>query len=78
MPFGMIKVPATFMQTMNNMFKYMLDRGLVCFLDVGFVYSNIISLYKSIGYSKCIRDAVNISFIVILINDSYCRNKLLV
>ena len=39
MPMGLMNAPATFMQTMNNLFSNMLDSGVAVFLDDIFVYS---------------------------------------
>ena len=33
MPMGLTNAPATFMQTMNNLFSDMLDSGVAVFLD---------------------------------------------
>ena len=41
MPMGLMNVPATFMQTMNNFFVDMLDKGVVFFLDNMLIYSII-------------------------------------
>ena len=34
-------IPATFLQTMNNLFMDMLDKGVVFFLDNILIYSNL-------------------------------------
>ena len=39
MPMGLTNAPATFMQTMNNLFSDMLDSGMAVFLDDILVYS---------------------------------------
>ena len=39
MPMGLINAPATFMQTMNNLFEDMLDQGVVVFLNNMLIYS---------------------------------------
>ena len=39
MPMGLKNVPATFMQTMNNLFVDMLDKEVVVFLDDVLIYS---------------------------------------
>ena len=33
MPMGLMNAPATFIQTMNNLFSKMLDSGMAVFLD---------------------------------------------
>ena len=38
MPMGLTNAPATFMQTMNNLFSDMLDSGVILFLDDIIVY----------------------------------------
>ena len=38
MPMGLMNAQAIFMQTMNNMLKDMLDKGVVVFLDDMLVY----------------------------------------
>ena len=42
MPMGLINVPATFMQTMNNLFSNMLDFSVTLFLYYIFVYSHMV------------------------------------
>ena len=42
MPMGLINVPVTFMQTMNNLFVDLLDNGVVIFLDNMLIYNTII------------------------------------
>ena len=42
MPMGLTNAPATFMQTMNNLFLVMLDSGVVVFLDDILVYSGMV------------------------------------
>ena len=42
MPKGLANVPATFMQTMNNLFIDLLDNGVVVFLDDVLIYSAIV------------------------------------
>ena len=42
MPMGLMNVPATFMQTMNNLFSDMLDSGVAVFLDNILVYSGTV------------------------------------
>ena len=39
---GLIKVPATFMKTMNNLFSDILDSGVAMFLDFIFVHSHTV------------------------------------
>ena len=38
-PMGLTNAPATFMRTMNDVFSYMLDRGVVAFIDDVLLYS---------------------------------------
>ena len=42
MPMGLMNAPATFMQTMNNLFSDMLDSGVAVFLDEILVYSGMV------------------------------------
>ena len=42
MPMGLTNAPATFMQTMNNLFSDMLDSGVAVFLDDILVYSGTV------------------------------------
>ena len=42
MPMGLVNAPATFMQTMNNLFVDMLDKAVVIFLDDMLIYSTIV------------------------------------
>ena len=42
MPMGLTNAPATFMQTMNNLFLDMLDSGMAVFLDDILVYSGMV------------------------------------
>ena len=42
MPIGLMSTPATFMQTMNNLFLNMLDFGLAVFLDDILMYSDMV------------------------------------
>ena len=42
MPMGLTNAPATFMQTMNNLFSDMLDSGVAVFLDDILVYLCIV------------------------------------
>ena len=37
-----MNAPATFMQTMNNLFMDMLDKGVVIFLDDVLIYSTMV------------------------------------
>ena len=39
MPFGLTNAPATFMRTINHLFTYLLDRGVVAFMDDALIYS---------------------------------------
>ena len=39
MPMGLMNVPATFIQIMNNLFADMLDKGMIVFLDDVLIYS---------------------------------------
>ena len=64
MPVGLTNAPATFMQTMNNLFSNMLDFRMAVFLDNIFVHSHmvkehfmllekvLICLYQYIFYYK--------------------------
>ena len=45
MPLGLTNAPAMFMQTTNNLFMEMLDRGVVVFLDDVFIYSTMVEEY---------------------------------
>ena len=42
MPMGLTNAPATFMQTMNNLFSDMLDSGIAVFLDDILMYSGTV------------------------------------
>ena len=42
MPMGLTNAPATFMQTMNNLFLDMLDSGIAVFLDNILMYLGIV------------------------------------
>ena len=42
MPMGMRNAPAMFMQTMNDLFMDMLDKGVMVFLDDILIYSTIV------------------------------------
>ena len=42
MPMGLTNAPATFMQTMNNLFLDMLDSGVVVFLDDILMYLGMV------------------------------------
>ena len=42
MPMGLTIAPATFMQTMNNLFFNMLDSGMAVFLDDILVYLHMV------------------------------------
>ena len=42
MPMGLTNAPATFMQTMNNLFSDMLDSGVAVFLDNILVYLGMV------------------------------------
>ena len=42
MPMGLTNAPATFMQTMNNLFSDMLDSGMAVFLDDILVYLGMV------------------------------------
>ena len=45
---GLMNVPATFMQTMNNLFMDMLDRGVVIFLDNMLIYSTVVEEHSEL------------------------------
>ena len=42
MPMGLMNAPATFMQTMNNLFLDMLDSGMAVFLDNILMYLGMV------------------------------------
>ena len=42
MPMGLTNTPATFMQTINNLFLYMLDSNMSVFLDDIFMYLRMV------------------------------------
>ena len=42
MPMGLMNMPATFMQMMNNFFADMLDKGVIVFLDDMLIYSTTV------------------------------------
>ena len=42
MPMGLMNVPATLMQTINNLFMDMLDKEVVVFLDDVLIYSTTV------------------------------------
>ena len=42
MPMGLINVPATFRQTINNLFSDMLDSGIAVFLNDILVYLRMV------------------------------------
>ena len=45
MPMGHMNAPATFMQTMNNLFSNMFNSGVVVFLDDILVYLHTVTEY---------------------------------
>ena len=48
MPMGLTNAPATFMQTMKNLFSDMLDSGMAVFLDNILVYSGIVDEHSKL------------------------------
>ena len=42
MPMGLMNVTEMFMQMMNNLFMYMLDKGAIVFLDDMLIYSTTV------------------------------------
>ena len=45
MPMGLMNMPATFMQTMNNLLMVLLDKIVVVFLDDILIYSTFVEEY---------------------------------
>ena len=48
MPMVLMNAPATFMQTMNNLFMDMLDRGVVIFSDNMLIYSTVVEEHSEL------------------------------
>ncbi len=46
MPFGLMTVPSTFQRMMNRVFFYLLDEGVLCYLDNLLIYSKTVKEHK--------------------------------
>ena len=46
MPFGLMTAPATFQRMMNNVFFYLLDEGVLCYLDDLLIYTKDVESHK--------------------------------
>ena len=53
MPMGLVNKPAMFMQTMNNLFMDMLDKGVVVFLDDVLIYSKMVEEHFELLEKVC-------------------------
>ena len=52
MPIGLMNAPATFMQTMNNLFSDILDSGIAVFLDDILMYSRMVDEHMLIYHTR--------------------------
>lgn len=75
MPFGLSNAPATFMQTMNQVFRVHIGRFIIVYFDDSLIYSK--SMKEHVEHLRVVLDILRAERLFINHEKSeFCKNKL--